>query len=59
LGNDRANAVKRYLVSKGINGKRLITTTEGKTQPLIPKANRDARASNRRVEFVLQSVLHP
>jgi outer membrane protein OmpA-like peptidoglycan-associated protein len=56
LGNDRANAVKYYLVSKGIDEKRLVTTTEGRTQPLIPKANETARASNRRVEFVMQPM---
>ncbi|MDR2087039.1 MAG: OmpA family protein [Dysgonamonadaceae bacterium] len=56
LGNDRANVVKAYLVSQGISEKRLTTTTEGKTHPLIPKAGEAERASNRRVEFILQRL---
>jgi outer membrane protein OmpA-like peptidoglycan-associated protein len=54
LANDRANAVKNYLVSKGIDKNRLTTTSEGKTLPAIPNATGSARAANRRVEFVLQ-----
>ena len=54
LGLDRAQATKDYLVKKGINPNRLVVSSKGKTQPLVPNSDEANRFKNRRVEFILQ-----
>jgi outer membrane protein OmpA-like peptidoglycan-associated protein len=49
----RAAAVKRYLVQKGIDPKRLDSQGYGETQPIDKRHNQAAYAVNRRVEFVI------
>jgi len=51
LSQERANAVKAYLVSKGIAASRVTTTAVGETQPKNPLHTVEARAENRRVQF--------
>jgi len=46
----RAEAVKAYLVSKGIESNRIYTEGKGLTQPVADNATREGRAKNRRVE---------
>lgn len=46
----RAEAVKAYLVSKGIESNRVYTEGKGLTQPVADNATREGRAKNRRVE---------
>jgi len=52
LSQKRAEAVKSYLLSKGIDESRIITMGYGESFPIIPNANTEAEHRvNRRVEF--------
>lgn len=47
----RAEAVKAYLVSKGIERNRVYTEGKGKSQPIASNKTAEGRAKNRRVEI--------
>jgi outer membrane protein OmpA-like peptidoglycan-associated protein len=51
LSEDRVEAVKKYLVSKGIPKDRVKTKALGGSQPLANEMTQEARAMNRRVEM--------
>ncbi|NOS91996.1 MAG: OmpA family protein [Cyclobacteriaceae bacterium] len=51
LSQDRVEAVKKYLVSKGIDKNRVKTKAFGGTQPLSNERTEEAKALNRRVEM--------
>ena len=51
LSQDRVDAVKKYLASKGIAKDRIKTKAFGGTQPLSMDKTEEARALNRRVEL--------
>src|SRR5690606_15922172 len=51
LSEDRVEAVKKYLVSKGISKDRVKTKAFGGSQPLSNEMTQAARALNRRVEM--------
>jgi OOP family OmpA-OmpF porin len=51
LSEDRVEAVKKYLVSKGIAKDRVKTKALGGSQPLSNEMTQQARALNRRVEM--------
>lgn len=48
LGARRANAVKQYLVGKGIDASKIETVSYGKARPVDPGHNEAAWAKNRR-----------
>jgi OOP family OmpA-OmpF porin len=47
----RAEAVKAYLVSKGIEKNRVYTEGKGEKQPVADNRTAEGRAKNRRVEI--------
>jgi OmpA-OmpF porin, OOP family len=47
----RAEAVKAYLVSKGLEGNRVYTEGKGEKQPVADNKTSDGRAKNRRTEI--------
>jgi OmpA-OmpF porin, OOP family len=51
LSQKRADAVRKYLVNKGVNAEVLDAIGFGETRPLVKGKSRDARSANRRVEF--------
>jgi outer membrane protein OmpA-like peptidoglycan-associated protein len=51
LSTDRAESVKIYLVSKGVDESRLQTAGYGDTKPVEDNATPKGRAANRRIEF--------
>lgn len=51
LSEDRVEAVKKYLVSKGIDKNRIKTKAFGGTQPLSTDRTEEAKTLNRRVEM--------
>ena len=53
LSKDRAESVKAYLVSKGVNSSRVEATGYGKSQPIKTNKTPQGRQMNRRVEFTL------
>lgn len=54
LSLDRAEAVKAYLISKGIDGKRISTVGFGPDKPVADNKSPKGRAQNRRIEFALK-----
>lgn len=53
LSKKRADAVKNYLVSKGISDVRIYTIGKGETEPLVSNETSQGREKNRRVEFII------
>ncbi|MFT3906323.1 MAG: OmpA family protein [Steroidobacteraceae bacterium] len=56
LSQARADAVKAYVVGKGVSGSRLETRGYGESQPVADNKTADGRAQNRRVQFVRTSL---
>lgn len=54
LSKQRANAVKEYFVSKGIDSSRIETDGHGDTQPKASNKTAKGRAQNRRVDMDLK-----
>lgn len=53
LSKERAESVKQYLVSKGVDPNRLVTEGKGPTQPMVQGTDEASSKKNRRTEFVL------
>ncbi len=56
LSERRANSVKTYLVSKGIDANRIYVEGKGETSPVASNSTREGRAQNRRVEIEIVGV---
>ena len=55
----RVEAVKAYLVSKGVPADRIKTEGTGESQPVASNQTRDGRAQNRRVEIEVVGTQKP
>ena len=53
LSIDRVNMVKKYLVEKGIDAKRITGLGYGGSKPLSKDSSKEAHKLNRRVEFIV------
>jgi outer membrane protein OmpA-like peptidoglycan-associated protein len=53
LSENRANAVKTYLVTKGIGDNKLVAQGRGETEPIAPNNTKEGKEKNRRVVFAL------
>jgi outer membrane protein OmpA-like peptidoglycan-associated protein len=51
LSKARAEAVRAYLVAKGVSADRMSSTGFGESKPLVANSSPEAREKNRRVEF--------
>lgn len=54
LGQQRADAVVRFLVSQGMPANRLKAVSFGKEKPLVPSHDESSWSKNRRAELVLR-----
>lgn len=54
LSQHRVNKVKAYLVSKGIDGRRISGKGFGGSKPIASNETEESRRMNRRVEFVIK-----
>jgi len=55
LSVSRANAVRQYLISAGVDSVRLYASGKGDTQPIETNETDEGRAENRRIEFLVTS----
>ena len=53
LSKNRADAVRNYLISKGIPSDKISSVGKGKANPVASNDTPDGRANNRRVEIVV------
>ena len=53
LSENRAKAVREYLIKKGIAETRMTSNGYGDTKPVLPNTTAANKAKNRRVEFVV------
>jgi outer membrane protein OmpA-like peptidoglycan-associated protein len=51
LSERRAEAVKNYLIKKGVDPKRFVAKGFGESQPVAPNTTSEGRQKNRRVEL--------
>lgn len=53
LSQDRADAVRSYLVSRGVPASQISAVGKGESSPVADNKTPDGRANNRRVEIVV------
>ncbi len=54
LSRERAESVRQYLVSQGVDSGRVSAVGRGETQPVATNDTPEGRANNRRVEIIIQ-----
>lgn len=59
LSQERAMAVKTYLVKQGINPARLEAKGFGQTKPIADNETEEGQSQNRRVEFIIKDKSNP
>lgn len=59
LGQKRADTVRNYLVSKGVDQNRLTTISYGKMRPLVNDGSAQGMAQNRRAMFLVFETVAP
>lgn len=52
LSKQRADSVMNYLISNGIDSRRIRSIGFGEEQPIAPNETKEGRAKNRRIEFI-------
>ncbi len=55
MSQERAEAIRRYLVGKGIPGARLVAVGYGEERPIDTNMTAAGRANNRRVELLVKA----
>lgn len=53
LSGARAEAVRAYLVSRGVPSEQVVAVAKGEDEPVAPNTTAEGRANNRRVEIVI------
>lgn len=56
LSQDRAEAIKSFLVQKGIAGERITVVGQGAKYPLTDNSSDELRSKNRRVEVIITKL---
>jgi outer membrane protein OmpA-like peptidoglycan-associated protein len=56
LGQRRAQAVRDYLVQRGVKSEAIVASGIGQARPIGDNRSPEGRANNRRVEVVIQSI---
>jgi outer membrane protein OmpA-like peptidoglycan-associated protein len=59
LSQERADAVRTYLISKGVAAESLAAEGKGPSTPIADNSTTEGRATNRRVEIVVQPLAEP
>jgi outer membrane protein OmpA-like peptidoglycan-associated protein len=54
LSLNRADAVRNYLVSRGVESDKISAIGMGSSHPIVDNSNAENRANNRRVEIIIQ-----
>ncbi len=54
LSDQRADAVRQWLVGHGVTSDRLISKGYGQSKPLVPNVTPAMKQKNRRVQFIIQ-----
>jgi outer membrane protein OmpA-like peptidoglycan-associated protein len=56
LSRDRADSVRRYLMSRGLAGEHIEASGLGSSRPVADNGSAEGRADNRRVEIVVSAI---
>jgi len=56
LSQERAEAVRKYLISKGCHSDHITATGLGETQPIASNESEEGRKRNRRVQIYFKKL---